>query len=66
LTAPLKDCEVYLNINARVVDKIRERYSISDELMMLRTGPSDESAAYNDYIESCRAWGVEEKNKLGL
>ena len=54
------------SIRGRVVDKIRERYSINDEIKMLRIGPSPETEAYNDWAESCRAWGREERQKLGL
>ena len=54
------------SIRGRVVDKIRERYSINDEFKMLRIGPSPETEAYNDYVEACRAWGRSEKEKLGL
>ena len=53
-------------INRRVVGMIRERYSVNDELKMLRIAPSEESAAYNDYVESCRAWGREQKQAMGL
>lgn len=53
-------------INERVVNMIREKYSISDEIKMLRIGPSDETSAYNSYAEECRAWGRSEKLKLGL
>jgi hypothetical protein len=53
-------------INERVVEKIRQKYSLNDEIKMLRIPPSDESTAYNEYIESCRMWGKEEKAKLGL
>lgn len=55
---------LFVNINGRVVDKIREVYSINDEIKMLRIGPSEETAAYNDHVEACRAWGREEKIKL--
>jgi hypothetical protein len=53
-------------INQRVVDRIRERYSMNDEIKMLRIGPSPETEAYNDWVEECRAWGRGEKAKLGL
>lgn len=53
-------------INERVVNMIRERYSVDDEIKMLRIGPSEETAAYNTYTEECRAWGRSEKLKLGL
>ena len=41
-------------INAQVRAKIRERYSIEDEIKMLRLAPSPETAAWNDYVEECR------------
>ena len=53
-------------INDRVVSKIREVYSLNDEIKMIRLSPSEESTAYNDYVEECRAWGRGEKEKLGL
>ena len=53
-------------INAQVVAKIRERYSVDDEIHMLRIAPSPESALWNDYVEACRAWGREQKAALGL
>jgi hypothetical protein len=53
-------------INQRVVDKIRLQYSMDEEIKMLRLAPSDESNAYNDYVEQCRDWGRQEKAKLGL
>jgi hypothetical protein len=37
-----------------------------DEIKLLRIGLSEESIAYNDYVEECRAWGRGEKAKLGL
>ena len=55
---------LFANINGRVVDKIREVYSVNDEIKMLRIGPSEETAAYNDHVEACRAWGREEKARL--
>lgn len=53
-------------INQRVVEMIRQRYDINDEIKMLRIGPSEETAKYNDYAEACREWGRNEKIKLGL
>lgn len=53
-------------INTRVQDAIAQRYSIADEIKLIRTAPSDEMTAYNDYAEECRAWGRAEKAKLGL
>jgi hypothetical protein len=53
-------------INAQVVAKIRERYSVDDEIKMLRIAPAPEAAAWNDYVEQCLEWGRREKAKLGL
>lgn len=53
-------------INRIVVEMIRERYSIEDELGLLRTGPSEEAEAYSDYVEECKAWGRGEKAAIGL
>lgn len=53
-------------INTQVVAKIRERYSVDDEIKMLRLAPSQETTEWNDYVEHCRQWGREEKAKLGL
>jgi hypothetical protein len=50
--------------NERIVERIREKYSVNDELKMLRIGPSPETEAYNDHVEKCRAWGKAEKEKL--
>ena len=47
---------------ARVVELIRIRYSVDDELAILRqrnTKP-DEFAEYNDYCEQCKAQAKEE------
>lgn len=51
-------------INRIVVEMIRERYSVEDELGLLRTGPSEEAEEYSDYVEECRAWGRGEKAQL--
>lgn len=53
-------------INARVQAAIAERYTLADEIKLLRTAPSPEMEAYNAYAEECRAWGRAEKAKLGL
>lgn len=45
------------HIDRQVVARIRDCYSVDDELKMLRLAPSPESAAYNDHVEECRAWG---------
>lgn len=53
-------------INERVRAAIAERYSLADEIKLLRTAPSPQMEAYNAYAEECRAWGRAEKAKLGL
>ena len=53
-------------IDIRVVEKIRARYAIEDEIKLLRTGPSDSFNQWNAYVEECRAWGRAEKAALGL
>lgn len=53
-------------INQRVQLAIAERYSMADEIKLIRTSPSPEALAYNAYAEECRAWGRAEKAKLGL
>jgi hypothetical protein len=67
LRARLRSASPFVRmINDRVVGRIRERYSVADELKMLRISPSPETAAYNDYVEECRAWGRAQKEDLGL
>lgn len=53
-------------INERVRAAIAERYSLADEIKLLRTAPSPEMTAYDAYAEECRAWGRAEKARLGL
>lgn len=53
-------------INERVVMKIRERYSVNDEIKLIRLGAPDDFTAYNDYVETCRAWGAAAKARLGV
>lgn len=53
-------------INAQIVQMIRERYSIDDEIKLLRIAPSEETSAWNAYVEDCRAWGRSQKAALGL
>ena len=53
-------------INERVVERIRKRYSLSDELELLRGSKlSTAFKAYNDYVEECRAWGNKLKSMGG-
>jgi len=53
-------------INQLVVEKIAEKYSINDEIKLIRTQPSTQFDEYNAYVESCRTWGKEQKALLGL
>jgi hypothetical protein len=53
-------------INERVREAIGKKYSLADEIKLLRTAPSAEMQAYDAYVEECRAWGRTEKVKLGL
>ena len=49
----------------RVVNRIREKYSIDDELAILRQRDSkpEEFAEYNAFVEQCKA---EAKNELAI
>lgn len=53
-------------INQMVVEMIRERYSVDDELGILRTAPSEEATQYNAWVEECRAWGRGEKARMEI
>lgn len=52
-------------IKGKVVEMIRDRYSINDEMKALRL-QGKEFEAYNAYVESCRQWGRDKLAKLGL
>lgn len=56
-------------INAQVVEKIREVYSVDDEFQMQRLGLQDlnntEYQTYLTYVNDCIAWGDTEKQKYG-
>lgn len=53
-------------IKGKVVEMIRDRYSINDEFKMIRLAPSPESEAYNDHVEACRQWERDKLTELGL
>ena len=53
-------------INERVGERIASRYSLGDEVKLLRTAPSAEFEIYNAWAEECRAWGRAQKAALGL
>lgn len=55
-----------LFIRNRVAAKIAARYSITDEIKLLRTAPSAEFESYNAFAEECRAEGRAMKAELGL
>ncbi len=52
-------------INERVAERIAARYSVSDEIKMLRLGGADR-ATYEAYVDECRAWGRAQKAAIGL
>ena len=67
LKADIEDASPHVRmIRQMVSDKIAERYSTGDEIKLIRTAPSAEFEAYNEFAENCRAWGRAEKEKLGL
>lgn len=58
-----KNSVEYQNINKRINDLIRERYSVNDELKCLRTGDTTE---YNTWVEECIATFAPAKANLGF
>lgn len=61
ITAPEKTVPTREQVNAMVVNKIREKYDVNDEFEMINLGLTDQSnsefTAYRDYVKECRAWG---------
>lgn len=66
-------------INRRMIEKIRERYSVDDEMFFARIAggaglgrydiPMSEQAeldAYQQYVEGIREWGRQQRAALGL
>lgn len=53
-------------INQRVRQAIADKYSITDEIELLRSAPSAAFDEYNIYADYCRAIGDEQKMALGL
>jgi len=53
-------------INARVVEKIREKYSQDDELKAAHTAGSPFTIDFLAYRDQCIAWGNAEKAKIEL
>lgn len=67
LKTDIEDASPHVRLIRQLVsEKIAERYSMGDEIKLLRTAPSAEFEAYNAYAEDCRAWGREQKAALGL
>ena len=56
-------------IDKEVQERIRTKYSETDEYKMLRLGILDNTnvgfVEYNAYVEECREWGRVEKLELG-
>jgi len=50
-------------IDRETLAEIREKYSLEDELKVLRLASADPESfkAYNDYVEECRAKGKQKK-----
>ena len=63
----LKECRTFHDINAIVQRMIAERYSIPDEIKMVKL-PIDhpERVAYQNYVDECRAYGRTMKVQRGL
>lgn len=53
-------------IDEQTVSAIRAKYSVDDEMKLLRTRAEPEWTEYNDYVESCRNEGQSKKRALGL
>jgi hypothetical protein len=53
-------------IDERVVQRIRDVYSVSDEIGLLRAGSGPEYDAWVAHVEACRAWGREQRALIGL
>jgi len=54
-------------INERVVEKIREKYSLNDEIKMTWKDPTlPDVQAYRTYVATCVAEGQSQKAALGL
>ena len=66
-------------IDQRVIERIRERYSVDDELFFARItvsqqmglyvmteGEMAEVVAFKNRVEQAREWGREQRAKLGL
>ncbi len=63
----LKECRMFHDINSIVQKMISEKYSIPDEIKMVKL-PVDDPARveYQEYIDACRAYGRAMKIEKGL
>lgn len=67
LKTVIEDASPFVRMIRRMVsDMIADRYSVGDEIKLIRTAPSAEFEAYNAYAEECRAWGREQRAAVGL
>ncbi len=66
LTSIRKESPHVQLINERVINKIRDRYSVDDELKEIKNSSSESFREYSIYTEECRAWGREQKETLGV
>ena len=66
LREEIKQFRAFGLIDEQTVSAIRARYSIDDELKILRLREEPEWSAYNDFVEACRADGKAKKQALGL
>ncbi len=63
----LKSCRMYKDIDEIVKRKIHEKYSLDDEIKMLKLDKeSTEYQEYDGYVQSCRAYGRNMKIAKGL
>lgn len=80
LRAQLKAASPHLRLIAnRMIDQIRESYTVNDELYLARLGVGastglytptqeemNEMTVYGEFVESVREWGRAERAKFGL
>ena len=63
----LKECRMFHDINAIVQRMIAERYSIPDEIKMVKLAVDHpERVTYQAYVDECRAYGRAMKVERGL
>ena len=63
----LKECRMFHDINSIVQRMIAERYSIPDEIKMVKLAVDHpERVTYQAYVDECRAYGLAMKVERGL